>query len=377
MPELLLILGSDEQLRAFQHGLHHHGVRFGQLHHAVEFQRQMLLALDVEHHAAHIGLVYRSHHLRHHRETRAAREGKHLLLILRDELFHHGNACRAQQCLHVVRFDVALPRDGVDDAADARHVHAEEFYLVVCRTRCVHDARKRRAQRHLVGKVHMPLLQEVCHLGTRRIDGRKDGEYRLAAGLHLLVQHVVHLEHRHQSRRAENRHHGIHFIELLLTILQAEAQMFRRARGEDVDGVAHRRAGKQLAFQLLGKRALQLGHVQPALAQGIGQHHARSARMGDDGEVLPFQFGQGENATHRRQLLARIATHDARLAEQRLHCRIAAGDGTRMRTCRTASALAAARLDGGNPAPLLYQRRGMEQQPVGVADAFYVKQFYL
>ena len=205
-------------------------------------------------------------------------------------------------------------------------------------------------------------------------DGGQDGEDRLAARLHGFVQHVVHVEHRHQARRAEDGHHGVDVLELVLTIIQTELQVFGRAGCQDVDGVAHRSAGIELGLQFVGQGAFEPRYVQPPFAQGIGQHHARPAGMGDDGKVLALQFGQGEDAAHGGQLLTRIAAHDARLAEKGLDGGVAAGDGTCMRTGRTAAALAAAALDGGNATSLPDERRGMEKQAVGVADTFNVEQ---
>ena len=203
----------------------------------------------------------------------------------------------------------------------------------------------------------------------------QDGEDGLAAGLHGLVQHVVHLVHRHQSGRAEDGHHGINVVQLVFAIIQAKTQLFGRARGQDVDGISYGRTGQQLSFQLVDDGAFQFGNVEAAFAQGIGQHHAGASGMGDNGKVTPFQFGQGEDAAHGGQLLTREAAHDTCLAEQGFDGRVAAGYGTRMRRGGAASAFAAAGLDGGNAAALLDERRGVEQQAVGVADVFDVEQF--
>ena len=123
--KLLLVLGADEQLRTLQHGLHHDGSYFGQLHHAVELQRQVLLALDVEHHAADVRLMDGAYDLRHHGEACAAGKSQHFFLLRRDELVHQWDARRAEQRLYLMGRDVAVVGDGVDDAADARHVDAE------------------------------------------------------------------------------------------------------------------------------------------------------------------------------------------------------------------------------------------------------------
>ena len=334
----------------------------------------MLLALDAEYHAADVRLVDGPHDLGHHREARAAGKGQHFFLLGRHELVHQRDARRTEQGLHLMGRDVAVVGDGVDDATDARHVHAKQLDFVGRGAGYIHDARQHGTQRHLVGKVYVALLQEGSHLGSGCVDGGQDGENRLAAGLHGFVQHVVHVEHRHQARRAEDGHHGVDVVELVFAIVQTELQVFGRTRSENVDGVSHRSARIELCLQFVGQGAFEPRHVQSALAQSIGQHHARPAGMGDDGEVLAFQFGQGEDTTHGGQLLARIAAHDARLAEEGLDGGVAAGDGTCMRTGRTAAALAAAALDGGDATSLPDERRGMEKQAVGVADALDVEQ---
>ena len=153
--------------------------------------------------------------------------------------------------------------------------------------------------------------------------------------------------------------------------------MLRRTRSQNVYRISNGSPRKELAFQLFGKLAFQLRHIQPAFTQGIGQHHTRSARMGNNGKVLSFQFRQSENTPYRSQFLPGIATYDTRFTEQSLHRRIGTGDSSRMRGCRTTAALTAARFNGRNLASLLYQRRSMEQQSVRIAYTFDIKQFYL
>ena len=60
---------------------------------------------------------------------------------------------------------------------------------------------------------------------------------------HLLVQHIIHFKHGHQPRSAENSHYSINIVQLLLTILQTEAQMFRRTRSQNINGIPHSRTG--------------------------------------------------------------------------------------------------------------------------------------
>ena len=97
--------------------------------------------------------------------------------------------------------------------------------------------------------------------------------------------------------------------------------------------------------------------------------------MGHDGEITTTQGGEGEDATHRGEFLARETTHDAGLAEERFDSRVAAGDGSRMGTGRTRTALAATSLDGGDAAALADERACMIEQFVRVGDIFDIEQF--
>ena len=376
MSELLFVFGTDKQFRPFQHRLHHDSTSFGNLHHTVEFQCQMLFTLDIEHNTAHIRLMHRPHHLCHHREPRATRKGKHFFLVVRNKLLHNRNTCRAEQCLHIVRGDITVRRNGIYNPADTGNIHSKELDFIIGRPRGIHYPRKCRAESHLIGKVHMALCQESGNLGSRRIDGRKNRKNRLLAMQHLLVQHIIHFKHGHQPRSAENSHYSINIVKLLLTILQTEAQMFRRTRSQNINGIPHSRTGEKLTLKFLRHRSFQFRNIQSTLTQCIGQHHSRTAGMGNDGEVFPFQFRQCEDTTYGRQLLARIATHNTRLTEQGLYRRIATGNGPRMRTRRPAAAFATARLDGRNLAALLDERGCMKQQTVGVTDTLYIKKFY-
>ena len=105
----------------------------------------------------------------------------------------------------------------------------------------------------------------------------------------------------------------------MLTIVNGDTQLFGRSCGEDVNGVGHRRTREELGFQLVSLRPFYFGDVQPAFRQGVRQHHTRTAGMGYNGEVLAFEFGQGEDTTYGGQLLARETANDTCLAEQGLY----------------------------------------------------------
>ena len=230
MPEFLLILGSDKQFRSFQHRLHHDTRYFRNLHHPFKLQRQMLFTLYIQYHTAYIGFVHRPHHLCHYRESGTTGKCKHLFLVCRHKLLHYRNTGRMQQSLHVMRFYITVFGDGINDAADARNIHAKQLYFIIRRFRGIHNARQCRTQCHFIGKVHVTFGKESGHFGSCRINGRKDGEYRFPASLHLLMQHIVHFEHGDQSRCTENSHYRIHIIKLLFAIFQTKTQMLRRTR---------------------------------------------------------------------------------------------------------------------------------------------------
>ena len=82
-------------------------------------------------------------------------------------------------------------------------------------------------------------------------------------------------------------------------------------------------AGLQKFFRQF---SFQLRDIQSAFAQSIRQHYSRTSGMSNDGKVLPFQFGEGEDTTNGSQLFARKATHDPGFTEQRFYSRIGTGN---------------------------------------------------
>ena len=79
-----------------------------------------------------------------------------------------------------------------------------------------------------------------------------------------------------------------------------------------------------------------------------------------------------EYAPHRRQFLARKASHNSRLAEESFNSGVARRYGTRMRGSRPAATLARTALDGGYATALSYERTGMEEQFVGIGDILHI-----
>ena len=177
----------------------------------------------------------------------------------------------------------------------------------------------------------MSLPQELLYLRTGGVKAGKDGEYGLLALQYLLVKHIVGLIKLHQTGRAENHHDGIDVVETRLAVVDGSSQLLRGAGGKDVDGVGSGGTRVELGLQLLANLLVEWGHVKASLRQGIGKHHARTAGMGHDGEILALDGRKGEDAAHGGEFLAREAPHDAGLAEEGLHGRVAACDSTGVR----------------------------------------------
>ena len=168
----------------------------------------------------------------------------------------------------------------------ARHVNTVDVYLLVGRWRSLHHLRQCRCHRHFVGKVHMTFLQELLHLRTGGVHAGQDGEYRFLTLQYLLVQHRVSIIQTHQTGRPEDDHDGIDVVEVLLTIVDGDTQMFGRTRCQHINGVTDGSTRQQLRLQFLCSLTAQKGYLHASFRQGIGQHHTRTTGMGDDGEVL-------------------------------------------------------------------------------------------
>ena len=102
--------------------------------------------------------------------------------------------------------------------------------------------------------------------------------------------------------------------------------MIRCTGGKDVNRISYGSSGKELGFQFFRQFTFQLRDIQSAFAQSIRQHYSRTSGMSNDGKVLPFQFGEGEDTTNGSQLFAGKATHDSGFTEQRLYSRIGTGN---------------------------------------------------
>ena len=326
--------------------------------------------------------MHRPHDLGHHGEAALAGKLDDLFLLVADELGNGRDAGCRQQVVDKAGRDVAVLPYPIDDATYAGHVDAVHHDVLVGGLGRLHHLRQGGGQRHLVAEVYVAALQKLLHLGAGRADAGQDGEYRLAALAYLLVEHVVDFEYLHQARRAEDDHDGIYLREPLLAVVDGQRQLLGAAGSQDVNGIADTTAGQQLRLQLVGSRARQRRNIHAALRQGVGQHHAGAAGMGDDGEVdgvlaaAAQGLRQTEDAADGRQFLARETAHDAGLAEQGLDSRVARGDGSRMTRRRPTAALRRACLDGGYPTALANERGGVVEHLVGVGNVLDVEQLH-
>ena len=142
MPELLLIFRSNEKFRTFQHWLYHDCFRIGYLHHTVKLQRQMLLTLDIQHDPANIRFMHRSNDFCHHRKSATTGKSHHFFLIIRHKFIYKRNTGCMKQSLYMMRRDISVIRNRINDPPNSRNIHSEQFYFRNCRFRSIHNAGK-------------------------------------------------------------------------------------------------------------------------------------------------------------------------------------------------------------------------------------------
>ncbi len=218
------------------------------------------------------------------------------------------------------------------------------------------------------------LGDELLHLVLHHNHRGQDGVDGLAALLHLLVQQVVNVEYGEQTGATEDDHHGINLVEIIFAGVDDVAQVLGGASGQKIDGVGHRRASEELLQQRIGLGAADGRHFQSVVRQHVGEHHGGTAGMGNHGDVLALELGVHQHRGHGDEFLAAIAAHYARLAEQRVHGHIAAGQRARVAAGGAAAGAGAARLDGGYAASLADERRRVFEQLLRLVDALDVEQ---
>ena len=166
--------------------------------------------------------------------------GDELVTVGRNLLGHNGDSGCLQQGAYVIGGDIAVLLDAVDDGAHGFDIHFGAEVVGGGRLGRVAHADERLGQSHLVGKVHMTLVDELLHLAASDVQARQHGEDGLLAGEHLLVQHGIGVIAGHQTRRTKDDHDGIHVVVALLAEVDAYAQVLGSTRGQEVDGVGNR-----------------------------------------------------------------------------------------------------------------------------------------
>ena len=291
MAELLLIFRTNEQFCPFQHRLYHYRPGIRDLHHPVKFQCQVLLAFNIQHHSADIRFMHRTDNLSHYGESTSAGEGYDLFLIIRNKFVYQRDTCRMEQCLYIMRLDISVFRNRINNTTNPRDIHSKQFYFRNSRFRSINDTRKGRPECYFIGKVHVPFSKKRCNFSSGSIDRRKNRENRFLASLHLFVKHIIHFKHSNQSRSSEDSHHGIYVFKLFFTVINAETQMLWCPGSQNIYRISNGSTGKKLSFQFFRQFAFELRYVQTAFTQRICQHYPRSSGMSDNGKILSFQFG--------------------------------------------------------------------------------------
>ena len=172
----------------------------------------MLFPFNVQYYAADIRFMYRTYYFGYYRESTSTGKIHDFLLFIGNKFIDQWNTGCVQQCLHIMRFDVSILRDGINDTTDSRYIDSEQFNLRHRRLRGVDNTGQCSSQSHFVGKVHVSFGKECRHFRSCCIDGGKNREYRLMTGLHLFMKDIVHFKHGHQSGCAEDSQDSIYIV---------------------------------------------------------------------------------------------------------------------------------------------------------------------
>ena len=139
MTETLLVLGTDKQLRAFEHLLYHDSGSILNLHHTVELQSQVLGCADVQRHTSYITLMHRSDDLRHNGIAHAVSTADQLVFISADHLRNHRDACAGEYLAHQRGLYIATLVDTHDGLVQTGNVNAIQLHLRGRRSWRAHD----------------------------------------------------------------------------------------------------------------------------------------------------------------------------------------------------------------------------------------------
>src|SRR5699024_7807022 len=110
---------------------------------------------------------------------------------------------------------------------------------------------ERIAEQHLVREVDAAVADEFFDFVLHPRVGGKYREYRFVGIAYLFGEQRIDVVYREQTGTAENHRDAVDMLEIVLARIEDEAELFGRTGSQEVDGIAHRRTGKQLCEQRL------------------------------------------------------------------------------------------------------------------------------
>ena len=99
----------------------------------------MFCRTDVQGDTAHITLMHRSYHLRHHRITYLLGKGDEFVFRRAHQFRHQRDTRTGENLAHGLRRHIPILLDAQDDLVESGDVDAIELYLRRCRHRRLHD----------------------------------------------------------------------------------------------------------------------------------------------------------------------------------------------------------------------------------------------
>ena len=193
MSELLIIACADEHLGTEQHRVHLHCVCFRNADESVVLTNDGFLIFDIEHDATYIRLMERSYDFHNQRIAHFSGEGDSIAFLGDFHLLLTVDPCGIQECSDIIEAEVNLFTT-VNDLTDSGHVHLRHFRSERLRFGGSQHIDQCVAKDALLGEVDaMFVFNEIGNLVLHIDDRRQNGENRLAAHFHFLVQHFVNL----------------------------------------------------------------------------------------------------------------------------------------------------------------------------------------
>ena len=365
--------GADDQLlrlRFLHHALHGEALqpRLGKLlaharQHQLDGGAHLVLALQVQHHAAHVGLVRDvfGQDLQHHRKADARRLGRCGVGIGRHGAGgHHGDVVGLAHGLglglgqHVA----AGGQYALDQRAHARHVGRAAVVQLgggrgLGQLGLVAGVALQRADggHGLLGQVvagDAGVDEQLARLGhgraahpgadqrqralARRLDGRQHGARDVGGG------------HDGRGRVDEQQRAGV--LRVLGQRVQRIHIALRRRVADDVDRVAARPVGGQHLVEVADEAVAQLGQRHAVRGGGIGRHHAHAAAVGQDGHlVADGRLEARQDLGRQEQLFQAVHAQHAGAGDGGVDHVVGAGQRAGVRGGGLLALLAAASLD--------------------------------